>query len=87
MLFLPLFIHIFLRKEEYGIVTELYAWMVLAMIILTYGMETAYFRFANKEKNPDIVYSTSIFSLFFTSAAFVILVTLFIKACIGIFKL
>ena len=32
---------------EYGIVTNLYAYMALLLIILTYGMETGFFRFAN----------------------------------------
>ena len=43
----------------YGIVTEVYAWTALLMVILTYGMETTFFRFVNKEtENPTIVYST-----------------------------
>lgn len=76
---LTLFYTYIFSTKEYGVVTELYAWMVLAMIILTYGMETAYFRFVNKEKDPDAVFSTSLYSLFFTSATFLILVTVFIK--------
>jgi O-antigen/teichoic acid export membrane protein len=56
----------------------LYAWMVIAMILLTYGMETAYFRFANKEKDPEKVYSTSLISLFITSITFVVIVFSFI---------
>jgi len=37
-------------KPQYGVVTELYAWMVLLLIILTYGMETGFFRFAQRKE-------------------------------------
>ena len=74
----PFYTRVFTNKAEYGVVTELYAWMVIALILLTYGMETAYFRFANKEKDPVKVYSTSLITLFTTSAAFALLVFCFI---------
>ncbi len=65
-------------KAEYGVVTELYAWMVFLLIVLTYGMETGFFRFAQKSEDADKVYSTSILSLFVTSLFFFILVNVFI---------
>ena len=44
---------------DYGITTNIYAWTGLFLVILTFGMETTYFRFANKEtENPEMVYST-----------------------------
>lgn len=66
------------QKTEYGVVTELYAWMALLLIVLTYGMETGFFRFSQEKENRDEVYSTSLISLFLTSALFIILVNLFI---------
>ena len=44
--------------EEYGFVTYMYSIVALAQVILTYGMETGFFRFANHErfKNPQQVY-------------------------------
>lgn len=63
---------------EYGIITELYAWMVLLLVILTYGMETGFFRFSQKSDDPDKVYSTALISLFFTSVLFLVLVNIFI---------
>lgn len=65
-------------KSEYGVVTELYAWMVLMLVILTYGMETGFFRFSQKEANNEKVFSTSFISLSVTSTAFFILVCFFI---------
>jgi len=65
-------------KAEYGVVTELYAWMVFLLIILTYGMETGFFRFAQKREDYEKVYSTTLLSLMVTSVLFVILVIVFI---------
>ena len=65
-------------KAEYGVVTELYAWMVFLLIILTYGMETGFFRFSQDKDNYKEVYSTTLLSLFVTSTLFVVLVFLFI---------
>ena len=61
---------------EYGVVTYVYSVVALALIILTYGMETGFFRFANHErwKDPMQVYSTALTSLAVTSSLFVLLV-------------
>lgn len=67
------------NKAEYGVVTELYAWMVLLLIVLTYGMETGFFRFSQNKEDYEKVYSTSLISLFVTSSLFVVLVFVFIK--------
>jgi len=74
----PFYTRIFVEKSDYGIVTELYAWMVLLLVILTYGMETGFFRFVQKKEEADRVYSTSLISLFITSTLFVVLVNIFI---------
>jgi len=66
------------EKAEYGVVTELYAWMVLILIILTYGMETGFFRFARDRENSEKVYSTTLISLFITSSLFLVLANIFI---------
>lgn len=66
-------------KAEYGVVTELYAWMVLLLIVLTYGMETGFFRFSQKKEDFEKVYGTSLISLFITSSLFFVLVNIFIK--------
>ncbi len=76
LLLTPFYTRIFVQGE-YGIVTELYAYVAFLMVLLTYGMETAYFRFAESEKSPARVYSTSLFSLFISSFAFIFFVTLF----------
>lgn len=72
-----------LGLEQYGVVTELYAWMVLALVILTYGMETTYFRFAGKKAPAGEVYGTAMISLFTTSVLFLLAISLFIAPVSG----
>ena len=76
----PLYTRLF-PEAEYGVVTYVYSIVALALIILTYGMETGFFRFANHERysNPDEVYSTSLASLGCTSTLFFALVLLFLE--------
>ena len=75
-LLVPLYTRYF-SPEDYGVVTELYAYVAFLVIILTYGLETAFFRFSQTEKNNRIVYSTSLISLLFSSLLFIILMFLF----------
>ena len=75
-LLVPLYTRYFL-PEEYGVVTELYAYVAFLVIILTYGLETAFFRFSQTEKNNRVVYSTSLISLLFTSLLFIFLMFTF----------
>ena len=64
----------------YGVITNVYAYTALLMVILTYGMETTFFRFANKEgEDPQKVYSTTLISVGFTSLLFVAMVLTFIS--------
>ena len=75
----PLYTQMF-PASEYGVVTYVYAAVALALIILTYGMETGFFRFANHERyhDPMEVYSTGLISLGVSSTAFVVLMMAFI---------
>ncbi len=78
--FVFLYVNALKSTAEYGIVTNLYAYMALLLIILTYGMETGFFRFANdqNEKEPERVYTTGLISLATTSTLFFVGVCLFL---------
>ena len=72
-LLVPLYTYVLQQQSDYGIVTNLYAWTALLLVILTYGMETGFFRFANKDgENAQTVYSTSLIALFTTSLLFAV---------------
>ncbi len=66
------------NPAEYGIVTNLYAWTSMLLVILTYGMETGFFRFANKDpENANKVYGNTLISVGFTSLIFALFIILF----------
>ena len=69
-LLVPLYTRYF-SPEAYGVVTELYAYVAFLVVVLTYGIETAFFRYSQKTSNKRIVYSTALISLLFTSSLFI----------------
>jgi O-antigen/teichoic acid export membrane protein len=74
----PLYTVTLENSAEYGVVVNLYAWTALLLVILTYGMETGFFRFANKDKeNSDKVYGNSLIVVGFTSLLFAIVTVVF----------
>lgn len=78
-LLVPLYTNIF-SESQYGVVTYIYAITALVLLILIYGMETGFFRFANHDryKDPLEVYSTTLISLAVTSSVFFIGVMCFL---------
>ncbi len=76
-LLVPLHTYLFSNAADYGVVGELYAWTSLFIVILTYGMETAFFRFSQDEGVKDRVYSTVVGSLLVTSTLFIVLCSVF----------
>jgi O-antigen/teichoic acid export membrane protein len=72
------------QVQDYGIITELYAYVAVLLVILTYGLETGFFKFtADKQKASDIFSTTSI-SLFTTSVIFIVFVFAFINRISGL---
>ena len=55
---------------EFGINTLMYSYVTFFNVLLTYGMETAFFRFSQKQDNPEQVYSTALTSLISSSLFF-----------------
>ncbi len=65
---------------EYGIITNVYAYVSLLIILLTFGMETTFFRFMSREgENPSRVYSTSMRMVGTTSLLFIAATLLFLQ--------
>ena len=77
-LLVPLYTYALARTADYGIVTNIYAWTALLLVLLTYGMETGFFRFANREDyDARTVYKTAYIALLISSALFTMLVIIF----------
>lgn len=75
-LLVPLYTRVFI-PEEYAVVTEMYAYVAFLFVILTYGMETAFFRFTQQENAKGKVYSTSVWSILGTTLLFLLLIVVF----------
>lgn len=83
-LLVPLYTYALQRTADYGIVTNLYAWTALLLVILTYGMETGFFRFANREGyDSKQVYLTAFLTLLTTSTIFAVLCVIFQQPIAG----
>ena len=69
---------------EYGVITNVYAYVSILIILLTFGMETTFFRFMNREgERPERVYSTTLWMLAFTSLASVVVVLALLQPIAG----
>ena len=58
-------------KDQYGIHGLMYAFAALLMVLFTYRMETAFFRFGSRDGNMNITFSTATISLLVTTLCFV----------------
>lgn len=61
-----------MQTDTYGGVSLLYAWLALFNVLLAFGMETAFFRFFNTEKDKNLVVSTALIAVFVSSLVFLI---------------
>lgn len=69
----------------YGVITNMYAITALLLVLLTCGMETGFFRFANKgEDDPVKVYSTTLLTVGAISLSFLAVCLLFLKPIAGV---
>jgi len=66
-----------LPKDLYGEISVIFAWMVVFNVVLSYGMETTFFRFYNSETNKQKVLNTSTTTVFWSSVLFLFLGLLF----------
>jgi len=64
-------------KEAYGTISVFYSYAAFLMVVLTYGMETAFFRFSENEENKDRVFSTGMLSLLMTTGVFLLLTNIY----------
>ncbi|MCX6290317.1 MAG: polysaccharide biosynthesis C-terminal domain-containing protein [Bacteroidetes bacterium] len=81
-LLVPLYTRVF-HAGEYGVVTEMYAYVSFFNIVFTYGLETAYFRFFQSEKENPKVYSTTLISILTSSVLFAFFIIFFSPAIAG----
>ena len=82
----PLYTYLF-SEADYGIVSYLYAIVAVVIVVLNYGMETGFFRYASKQDDYERVYSTCLLSIGSTSLLFIALVAMFLTPLSAALKL
>ncbi|MDK2773216.1 MAG: polysaccharide biosynthesis protein, partial [Flavobacterium sp.] len=73
----PLYVYYLSDKSKMGEVSVIFSYLVFFNVVLSYGMETAFFRFYNTEDDKKKVISTSMISLLSTTTLFLIISYLF----------
>lgn len=76
----PLHTRVFTDQGDYGVISELYAYVTFLNVIFMYGMETAFFRFASKnnlQKDNDTIFSTTLTSLLVSTFLFTLPLLIF----------
>ena len=76
-LLVPFYLHYFNEPSDYGVVSQLYAFVAFLMVFLTFGMETAYFRFMQNEEDKPYAFSTGFFSVLLVNGVFLLSLFLF----------
>ena len=68
---------VFKDPSDYGVVSELYAWVAFLMVLLTFGMETAFFKFLNDREDKQHVFNSSLLSVLIVNGSFLLLLLIF----------
>ena len=66
-----------LPPSNYGVVSELYAWVAFLIVLLTFGMETAFFKFFNDKEDKELVFKNSFLTVLGINLIFLLLLLLF----------
>jgi O-antigen/teichoic acid export membrane protein len=77
-LLVPIYTMVFVNPADYGVVSELYAYVAFFIVLLTFGMETTFFRFINIEENKDKIFNNAFVSLTGINVLFLLLVLVFL---------
>ena len=72
-LLMPLYVAVLDSSADYGVVSVIFAWVVLFNVLLAYGMETSFFRFFHNKEHKEGVVATSAISILISTVLFVIL--------------
>lgn len=73
-LLVPLYVSVFAQTSDYGVISELYAWIAFLMVLLTFGMETAFFKFlSDHPEQKEKIFRNSMLSVLVVNLIFLVL--------------
>lgn len=77
-LLVPLYVSVFAKTSDYGVISELYAWIAFLMVLLTFGMETAYFKFLSDHPDKkNKIFRNSMLSVLTVNLTFLVAILIF----------
>ena len=76
-LLFPLYTEFFYQTSDYGVVSELYAYVAFFIVILTFGMETTFFRFLQEKEDPKHVFQQSYITVLGLNLLFLLSIVIF----------
>ena len=76
-LLVPLYLLVFKHPSDYGVVSELYAWVAFLVVFLSFGMETAFFRFLQNKEDKNAVFANSFLTVIGVNVLFFLLLLTF----------
>ncbi|MCK5816272.1 MAG: oligosaccharide flippase family protein, partial [Flavobacteriaceae bacterium] len=74
-----------LPPDSFSENTYFYIWAALFSVLLTFGMETAFFRFYSKEQRKGVLISTTFVSMLFMVAVFIVIISVFFDSFLNLF--
>ncbi len=69
-LLVPLYVWAFKDPSDYGVISQLYAFVAFLMVLLTFGMETSYFRFIQDHEDRQQVFRNSFLTVIILNVLF-----------------
>ncbi len=76
-LLVPLYTHVFTNPADYGVVSELYAWVAFLIVTLTFGMETSFFKFLQEKEDKKAVFQNSFLTVIGINVVFFLVLLYF----------
>ena len=76
-LLVPLYTNVFTDPADYGVVSELYAWVAFLIVLLTFGMETSFFRFLHDKEDKEGVFRNSFLTVIGLNGVFLLCLLFF----------
>ena len=76
-LMVPLYTSVFAQTSDYGVVSELYAWVAFLVVLLTFGMETTFFRFLQDHEDKEKVFRNGFLTVIGLNAVFFLILIYF----------
>ena len=73
----PLYTAVFVDTADYGVVSELYAWVAFLIVLLTFGMETAFFKYFNEREDKETVFRNGFLTVIGVNIFFFLLLLIF----------